>query len=332
MKGNDLMRAMNGIDEKYLYESENYIKNNRKPKRITFKFAVSLAAAVAVLAVPVGVYAYNTFVNRETVEQYVSNAELIEQKSPEAVKNIITENSDYRITVDSVLSDGNIVMMILTHETLTDKGLQIKSHVNGCPGACITYADGSAGPFEQNGFDGVPMTGPISGYAVSDETEFTGYDKSVSLFSCRDIDLSKDVNIEFYSGEHGWSGALEYFRNRDNPDYKGYEGLVNELDGLEFTTSFAQNVDCVQLQSVDGKSISMSSFEVYSSDPSILNLSEDTALEHFFFITNDGEKKPLEANNGGLGSRGDYGYIIFGEFIDINEYKGIEINGVEYMK
>ncbi len=219
-------------------------------------------------------------------------------------------------------------MMILTHETLTEKGLQIKNHVNGCPGACITYADGSAGPFEQNGFDGIPMTGPISGYAISHETEFTRYDKSVSLFSCRDIDLSKDVNVEFYSGERGWSGALEYFTNRDSPDYTGYERLVNELYGLEFTTSFAQNVDCVQLQSADGKSISMSSFEVYSSDPSIIIPSKDS---EFFFITNDGEKKPFPANKS-CSTRSNYRFIIYGEFIDINEYKGIEINDVEYMR
>ncbi len=140
--------------------------------------------------------------------------------------------------------------------------------------------------------------------------------------------MSKDVNVEFYSGERGWSGALEYFTNRDNPDYKGYEGLVNELDGLEFTTSFAQNVDCVQLQSADGKSISMSSFDVYSSDPSIIIPSEDN---EFFFITNDGEKKPFSAKTS-CSARSDYGCIIYGEFIDINYYNVVEINGVEYMK
>lgn len=327
MKGNDLMSAMNGIDEKYLSESENYTQNNRKPKRTVFKAAVSVAAAVAVLAVPAGVYAYNTFVNRDTVEQYVSNAELIEQISPEAVKNIVTENNDYRITVDSVLSDGNIVMMILTHETLTEKGSEIKNHVNGGPGACITYADGSAGPFEQNGFDGVPMIS-IGTYAISLETEFTGFDKSVSLFSCKDIDLSKDVNVEFYASERGWSSTLEYFTKRNDPDYTGEEELVNELDGLKFTTSFAQNVDCVQLQSADGKSISMSSFEVYSSDPSIIILSDDI---EYFFITNDGEKKPFPVETTGV-SNSNHGYVIYGEFIDINDYKGIEINGVEYLK
>lgn len=325
MKGNDLMSAMNGIDEKYLSESENYTKSNRKPKRSVFKVAVSVAAALAVLAVPAGVYAYNTFVNRETVEQYVSNAKLIEQISPDAVKNIVTENNDYRITVDSVLSDGNIVMMILTHETFTDKGTEIKNHVNGCPGACITYADGSAGPF-QNGTDGVPMTGPISAYAYTNDIEHAGYDKSVSVFSCKDIDLSKDVNVEFYSSERGWFNALYYFRNKDDPDYNGNEELGNELDGLEFTTSFAQNVDCVQLQSADGKSISMSSFDVYFNDPSIINSIEDT---EFFLITNDGEKKPLNTR---IGLGHDDGYAIYGQFIDINDYKGIEINGVEYMK
>lgn len=333
MNGNDLMRVMNGINEKFLIESENYAPNRRKTKRGIFKAAVSIAAAAAV-AVPVGVYAYNAFVHRETVEQYISNAELIEQNSPDAVKNTVTENNDYRITVDSVLSDGNMVMMILTHEALTEKGAEIKDHVYGCPGACITYADGSPGPFESRGAGGVPMTGPVCGYAVGDETEFNGYDKTVSLFTCKDIDLSKDVKIEFYSGEHGWSGALEYFVNRNDPDYRGYDGLTNELDGLDFTTSFAQNVECVLLQNSDGKCISMSSFEVYTSDPSMISSVEDTFFdfEKFFLITNDGERKPLDKRWYSSGTGVDYGFVLYGEFIDINEYNGVEINGTEYLK
>lgn len=336
MKGNDLMRAMNGIDEKYLSESEGITKMNAKPKRSVFKVAVSIAAAT-LLAVPVGAYAYSKFTHRETVEQYVSNTELIEQQSPEAVKNIVTENKDYRITVDSVLSDGNIVMMVFTHEAITDKGLQIRDHMYGCPGACITYADGSEGPFEQNGFTGVPMTGQLAGYAISNESESPVYDKTVSVFSCRGIDLSKDVKIELYSDERGRSGALEYFVNRNNPDYYRYEELSNELDGLEFTTNFAPNVKCVELHSSDGKKISMSSFDVYSDDPNvIINSSDDETAdssEQFFLITNDGEKKPLnETNQWEMNTGIDYCYIIYGEFIDTDEYKGVEINGVEYMR
>lgn len=332
MKGNDLMKAMNGIDEKYLAESEN-TTNNQKNKKRALKIAISVAAAAA-LAIPVGAYAYNTFIHRENVEQYVSNAELIEQQSPEAVRNIVTENDDYRITVDSVLSDGNIVMMVLTHEPKTDKGLQIKDHVGGCPGACITYADGSAGPFECPEIaEGIPMTRTFGGYAVTDDTDSVRYEKTVSLFSCKDIDLSKDVKIEFYADERGRSGALKYFNNRNNPVS---DGLVNELDGLEFTTSFASNVKSVQLHSEDGKTVSMSSFNVYSDDPSVVyvpadDVTDDTSNQ-FILITNDGERKILEASAMHMHSDPNCGFIIYGEFIDVEAYKGVEINGVEYLK
>lgn len=328
MKGNDLMKAMNGIDEKYLSESEKIITKDRKLSKRTFKVAVSIAAAAA-LAIPVGAYAYNTFIHRDNVEQYLTNTELIEQQSPDAVKNYVTENDDYRITVDTVLSDGNIVMMVLTHEPKTDKGMQIKAHVGGCPGACITYADGSEGPFEQNGVPGIPMTRTLGGYADTKETDSVSYEKTVSLFSCKDIDLSREVKVEFFADERGRSGALKYFINRND---SGYEGR-NELEGLECTTSFAPNVKCVQLHSADGKTISMSSFDVYSDDPSVIcapnsDMIDDSANQ--FFITNSGEKKPLEQSFISIGS--DYGLIIYGEYVDLDGFKGVEINGVEYLK
>lgn len=330
MKGNDLMKAMNGIDEKYLAESENAMNNNRKSKKRAFKIAISVAAAAA-LAIPIGAYSYNTFIHRDNVEQYVSNVELIEQLCPEAVKNIVTENDDYRITVDTVLSDGNIVMAVLTHEPKTEKGLQIKSHVGGCPGACITYADGSAGPFEPAGAAReIPMTF-AQGYAVTDASDSVEFEKTVSLFRCKDIDLSKDVKVEFFIDERGRSGVLQYFNNRNNPDNE----LVNELDGLEFTTSFAPNVKTVELHSADGKAISMSSFNIYSDDPSVVDIpfdeiTDDMSDYQFVLIANDGKRRVIESE--GRGSSIDYGYITYGEFIDIEEYKGVEINGMEYLK
>lgn len=330
MKGNDLMKAMNGIDEKYLAESENAMNNNLKSKKRAFRIAISVAAAAA-LAIPVGAYSYNTFIHRESVEQYVSNAKLIEQQSPEAVKNLVTENDDYRITVDSVLSDGNIVMMVLTHEPKTDKGLQIKSHVGGCPGACITYADGSAGPFDHPEIaDGIPLTFAV-GHAVTTEADSVEYEKTVSMFRCNYIDLSKDVKVEFFADEYGRSGVLQYFNNRNDPDNE----LINELEGLEITTSFAPNVKTVELHSAEGKTISMSSFNIYSDDPSVVDIpfdeiTDDMSDYQFVLIANDGERRVIESE--GRSSSVDYGYITYGEFIDIEEYKGVEINGVEYLK
>lgn len=194
-------------------------------------------------------------------------------------------------------------------------------------GACLTYADGSAGPFE---YDGVPMTGPKTGYAVSgsgsDGTD--GFDKTVGIFLCRDIDLEKEIKVEFYSGERGGhSGALEYFVNRKLSD-----DFVNELEGLEFTASFAQNVDLVKLQNSDGECISMSSFEVYSDDPTLFDPVDASFAENFFLITNDGEKKPLDQGKFNAGRGTDYAYVLYGEFIDVSEYKGVEINGTEYLK
>lgn len=332
MNGNDLMRAMSHIDEKFLTESNNYISVSAKRKKISLKAALTATIAVAVISVPVGALAYNAFVHRETVSKYISNVEILEQNSPETVKNIVLENNDYRITVDSIISDGNTAIMILTHEPLTDKGLQIRERINGYVGACITYADGSEGPFESEGIKGVPMTGPICCFSIGNESEFNGYDKTFCIFSCKDIDLNKEINIELYSSENGFSSALEYFVNRDNPKYNRYESLSNDLNGMVFTTSFAKNTECVQLKSDDGKCVSMSSFEVYSEDPAIFSSFEDELYENSFYITNSGDKIPFEKNKCSFGARTNFGFVSFGEYIDITEYKGVVINGIEYLK
>lgn len=340
----DILKAMNGVDERYYSEYESFKRKRKIKVSRTMKIGAAIAAAVAMLTIPAGAYAYEKFVHRENVEHYIEGTELIEQQSPDAVKNYVMENSDYCITIDTALSDGHNVMMVLTHHAKSIKGWRINEWVGGCPETYISYADGSPGPFDHTDWAGdIPKTMNFNGYAYDDKNTPFGYEKTVSIFSCKDIDMNKDIRIEFFSDSKDQHSAQLYYWRRDYPDilksvapdFDFDTKIKNELDGMEFTTSFAPNVKCVPLYDEDGTEIFMSAFEVYMEKGLLCN-EENGGIDRqsLFFIAKDGGKTPLYVDEWKTeicsGSDGDY--IIYGKFIDPDEYNGIEINGVKYLK
>ena len=121
MNGNDILRAMNGLDEKYIISAngEQTLKQGRKPAKSIFKTSVAIAAAAA-LMIPVGAYAYTRLIHRESVEMYLENSAKVEE-SGNAV-NRVMENEHIRITLDTVLSDGYMAMAIVTLDALDEYG------------------------------------------------------------------------------------------------------------------------------------------------------------------------------------------------------------------
>lgn len=341
MNGHDIMRAMSGVDEELVLEYAQFA-----PKKVgRIKRAVQtgvIIAAAAAFAIPAGAYAYDKFIHRENVEHYITGAEIIEQQSPDAVKNHVMKNSDYCLTIDAALSDGHNMIMVFTHDARSIKGLRIKEHI--CPETYITYADGTPGPFQHTDWAGdVPMTWNFGGYAYDEKSNPFGFDRTLSIFSCRDIDITKDVKIDFFCDSKERHSAQLYYWKRDcpellksvAPDFDFNEKITNELDGMEFTTSFAPNVKCVPLYAENGTEIFMSAFEVFS-EKGFVFADEDSSIDSddVYFITNDGQKLRLGSDEykTGIHSSEDCDYIIYGKFIDPDEYNGIEINGVEYRR
>ena len=119
MNGNDIMKAMGEIDEEYLKTSKMASIHGRKPAKKVFKVAIA-AIAAAVLAIPLGVHAYNAFIHRGSVEMYLENADKVEASGN--VENQIMENEHIRITLDTVLSDGYTALAIVTLDALDDYG------------------------------------------------------------------------------------------------------------------------------------------------------------------------------------------------------------------
>lgn len=341
MNGNDMMKVLNGLDEGFVAEAaETRINAKRRGfSRRSVSIAVGIAAAVT-FALPAGAYAYERFIHRENVEHYIEGAEIIEQQSPDAVVNHVMENKNYRLTVDTMLSDGHNAVMILTHDARSIKGLGIKSY--SIPETYVSYADGTPGPFGQTDWaEDLPVTS-WEGFAYDNTVNPFGFDRTVSVINCETIDLSKDVKVEFFTDSKDHAGARLYFWKRDypeilrsnDPEIDLNEEVNNDLEGMEFTTSFAPNVKCVPLYDGEGTEIFMSAFELYSEKGRVFAEDDDIDELSIFFIANDGERIALDNDKYDIGTYLGYerDYVIYGEFIDPDEYIGVEINGVKYMR
>ena len=358
MTGNDLLRAMNGIDEGFIESAkENPTKTQHIKRKRTICAAAGIAAA-ALLTIPAGAYAYTAFLHGANVEHYISGIELIEEQCPDAILNAVTENSDYRITVDSALSDGHNVMMVLTQEAKSPKGLLIKEGMGLVRETYMQYADGTPGPFLKTSYcDETPRTACADAYAFGSGTS-VGIDKSVTVLSCRDVDPEKDVQIEFYYDLGGANAELYYWREAAPellkqivPDFDFNSKITNELDGMAFTMRFAPNVKCVPLTDTDGKTLYMSAFELYTEENDVLSTIQTSEYdaeiggtceqqvtlvrpETFFLLRNDGEKVSVDTDGhkSEICMRPDCSFFIYGMFIDPDEYMGVEINGRQYLK
>ena len=317
----DMVQAINGIDEKYLSESENITNVSRKKR----SYKIAIIAAALLIAVPICAFRINEFLHRDNVEHYIAGAELIEQQSPGAVLNYVMKNDDFRVTVDMLLSDGHNAMIIYTAEAISENGREHFDRTHYWQQGYLSYADGSGEP-------AVPYILESYGYENLDENHDRDDIRTESIIDCNGIEPGKEINVEF-SMNDGHPFAEDYFHERD-PELSGMsdgdeQGIINYYEGIGFVASFAPNVPCNALYSSDGRRIYMSSFEIYSDDPALI-----PGLVGVNFIKDTGERISLERRDGKQHAyRSDErAYLIFGEFVDPDEYVGVEVNGVEYFK
>lgn len=330
MNEHDIMRALNDVDDDLISRYTEFTpKKGIKVKRIV-QVSAAVAAAAA-LAIPAGVYAYNTFLHKENVEFYLSGSDRLEGQGGYIVNHVM-ENEHLRMTIDTQLSDGHNVIMIETREAKDETGENfLKNVVFGR--TLVTYADNTPGPYKHSDQLGdMPYIGNTRGFSSFPEDSNMG-EHAVILYRCDGIDLDKDLKILYYANPE--LSAQDYFW-KDIPEMQQYaakeeyDAIENWLEGFEYVTNFSPNVDCVTLHSENGTELYMSEFELFTDDEKLL-LSEDGHIEidKLYFITNNGEKK--RRSNLDIVSYG-FDYIFFGEIIDLNDYAGVELYGVEYLK
>ncbi|MBQ2101879.1 MAG: hypothetical protein II477_12550 [Lachnospiraceae bacterium] len=341
MNETDLIQAINGIDDKYLSESEEPYKKFgmiRNPYGL-----IIIAVAILAFVVPVGAVAIRHFLHRDNVEHYISGTDVVSLKNPNVIKNLMSENDDYRLTLDSLFSDGHNAMIIITSEAISENG-QTRFNQNEfgiyLPSFCVKYADGNGGPYHHltNPDIDLPVIETSYAYEYLEEVKDRDDMRFASIVNCRGIDLRKDIKLEMFECDRRSGDEWTYFIRRDpilaqNPivvarftDDRA-DG-INYLEGIEFIVNFAPNVTCNTLYDADGRQIFMSAFELYSDDPAVI-----PGLCDVTFIKDSGERVRYEISDRVHASRDkDWACFVFGEFINPDEYAGVEVNGVEFWK
>lgn len=313
MNEHEFLKITEGIDEGLVSEYGTLTPRKRISAKRGIQIAVGVAAAAA-LAIPAGAYAYTHLIHRESVEMYLENADKVEGSGN--VENQVMENEHVRITLDTVLSDGYNAMAVVTLDALDDYG---RNFIEDTPYFMLRRTDTGEMIFPNGG-------GGMDDWTEQIKNDTVRYYHDIILSN---IDISCDYEMIFYS--------YPLFPEDEEENSNGYTFMLDEnmipVDnplGYDFIAkvNFAENVDTVTLTGANGKEITLSQFEIISEEENIWNgLPETLAL-----IRNDGTTEvPDETKLSGRGGV-EHSSLFFGKFIVLDEYKGVEIDGVEYLK
>ncbi len=314
MKEYNIFKAMNGTKEEYIMQSEEFVK----PKTISgrgLKVALAAVLIAAITAVPVGAVARSQLKNRESGELYLGNTDLLEESG--AVENQVMENEHVRITLDAVLSDGYTAMAIITLDALTEQG---RNYINYKPNFVLRRTDTGEAMF----FTG---SGSMAEWEEQIKTDTIRYYQTIDLW---DMDCSCEYEMIFYSmdlfTEEEWKAGVT--KPLD-------ENLIPEGNSLGYDfiakVSFAENTDSVKLKSAAGKTILLSQFQIIDETGEVLKTTPDSVR-----LLKDAGGSEVLGRSGMLLSVSEdevtHSTLFFGKLIDLKEYKGVIIDGVEYLK
>ncbi len=314
MKGYDVFKAMNGTKEEYIIQSEEFVKPKVTSGK-AIKVALAAVLIVAITAVPVGAVARSQLKNRESAELYLGNTDLLEVSG--AVENQVMENEHVRITLDTVLSDGYTVLAIVTLDALDEQG---RNYINYKPDFVLRRTDTGETLFHTGG-------GAMDDWEEQIKNDTIRYFHTIDL---KDMDISCEYEMIFYSmdlfTEEEWKAGVT--KPLD-------ENMIPEGNSLGYDfiakVSFAENTDSVKLKSADGKAIRLSQFQVIDETGEVLR----TVPDSIRLIKSNGSQEILSRSGRLLSVSEDgetHSTLFLGKLIDLKEYKGVIIDGVEYLK
>ena len=288
-------------------------KNFRKK---AVKHSASMIAAVfaaAVMTVTAGAYAYNQLFHKEGVAEYVGKetVEMIEEQGNALGQ--VAENEHFRMTLDTILSNGSNARLFMTVDALDDEAKEMLGKKS--PNVRLRYADSNETLYiEQMELIDEPADGSFTFQIIvfSDNTDFSR--KMILDFI--------DPNADFAS--LGTEEIPEEF-------FKGFEGLSFEAD-------LSQNYEVAELHSEDGRLVRLSraGVEVLRegaiTEPDGEGYDEDEA-PCVYLIRNDGTREKAEIFSEFV-NFDDNGHteLYHGDIKDINEYSGVEVDGVLYTR
>ncbi len=326
MNGFELFKAMNGTDERYLETARNYASAKKRASVKPFKLMIGFAAAATLMTVTAGATILTRFANKDSVEKYLAEESVNILEEQGLALNYTAENKHIRLTVDAMLSDGNLGKMIMTLEGLDEKGLERIKNFDPLPE--LYLADGVTGEYIANpdmgGAANITGGGHVN-YEARTDTTIT----CVATLDTWRIEVGKPYTLRF--GLRDSTLPEEQQRERGE-----YDVLTNNLmEGITFDTDFAPNVESKVLKNEEGVTVYLSEIGLFTEDDKLAQ----------FYTSKDRHETKLIPKDGVFGKNVEFDSLSinrdpsldkpktrmwFGDVIDVNEYGGIEINGVKY--
>lgn len=312
-----------GID---MQENKTIKRTGKRSKRF-----IGLAAAAAVLAtgaISAGAYAYTQFINRQNVDRFLGDATADKLEDAGLVLNSVRENEHVRLTADTAISDGRNAQIVFKLEKLDDISRKLLAE-NSSWDCDFCYADTGESWIEGENNYGIGS----GGENFINFGDFT-YSKKF-LLDLSDTDTTRPIkaqNFRVYDPRSGEDIACDLF------------------DGFEFEFDLSKNVETAVLTSAEGNELIMSPFAVWGSvdkysDFFDMEEPDYTDVERLHasisMIRADGTREPLTLESsfkgggevrGGKNDDGSNFFRLVRSFYDIDDYIGIEIEGVEYLK
>lgn len=326
MNGFDLFKAVNNADIKYIEQAESYarVKTHRPAK--AFRLSVGIAAAAALMTVTAGATILTRFANKDSVEKYLAEESVNILEEQGLALNYTAENEHIRLTVDAMLSDGNLGKMIMTLEGLDDKGLERIKNFDPLPELYLT--DGVTGEYIPNpDMDGAAnITG--GGHVNFDARTDTKITCVATLDTWR-IEAGKLYTLRFGLRDPALSEEQQHKRGE-------YDVLTNNLmEGITFDTDFTPNVESKVLKNEEGVTVYLSEIGLFTEDDKLAQ----------FYTSKDRHETKLTPKDGVFGKNVEFDHLTvntdpsldkpktrmwFRDVIDVSKYDGVQINGVKY--
>ena len=281
-----------------------------KSRKINKRFAASIAAAAAaaVLTVTAGAVVYNytnAAKHSENIEHFVEGGDSLPGYDAVAVSN-----EQLELTIDTLWSDGNYATAIVTAKCFDDEGEALAKNL-----ACfVGYADEE---FDPNNW----LTGYDRHWKGENSNDINAYDGVQYRFgfNCRAIDKSRKINLYFYNSNEK--------ADRIKP-------------ALTAEVSFEPNLETAELYNEAGDKLTLSPLGLYENiaGKTVL-VPGGTELERYEFIRADGTEEDNDTLIDGMSStkskydvNENYRIVEFSHIIDVNDYKAVIIDGVEYTR
>lgn len=318
----DYMNITNGIDAKYVAEYQEVTKG--RVISLKKKISICIVAAAMAIIVPAGVFAYTLITHRDKVSIFYTEDGVQKLEESLLANGYTVENKNIRLTVDVEMCDGNFIQGVYTLTALTEEA---KEHIKFMARETrVVYAD--TGERISVGYDEFS-----DGKAESDSEISIKFSYPVHNSY---IDSSRPKRVVFF--EYAETGETDGYGNRVVEDYTYYDGIYFDLINKI-------NVPTKTLHAKDGTQITLTPYGVSRMDknwayPEDEDLTE-IDINSFVVVSSDGERTDIlslpitgkvygQTGTGRFGS-GNFSYS-FGTVLNINNIKGVEINGVVFME